>query len=154
MPFLRVVSPVELDEFEQQRLAALSQQNRPPGPNDLGHYVRMRLEQFRNFRNSGQNPLNERLLRAQRMFEGQYDPSKLAEIRKFGGSEVYWRIVAFKCRGATPLLRDVSLGADRPWTITPQPDPPVPSEIMVNIVQLIQAEAAQMRMANEAVMPS
>lgn len=153
-PFLRVVSPGELDTLEQQRLAALSQQNRPPSPTDLGHFVRMRWEAFRNFRNSGQNPLNERLLRSQRMFEGQYDPSKLAEIRRFGGSEVYSRIVAVKCRGATALLRDVYLGPERPWTIEPEPDPPVPPEIMVSIVNLIQAEAAQIRMSGQPVMPS
>ena len=98
---------------------------------------------MRNHRNQNRNPLNERLLRAQRMFEGQYDPSKLAEIRKFGGSEVYSRIVAVKCRGATSLLRDVYLGAERPWSIDPQPDPPVPPEIMASIAQLISSEAGE-----------
>ena len=70
---------------------------------------------FRNHRNTGNDPLNYRLLRAQRMFEGKYDPEKLAAIKAFGGSEVYARIVATKCRGATGLLRDVYLGPDRPW---------------------------------------
>jgi hypothetical protein len=153
-PFLRVVSPADLDAQDQQRLAAASAAARPTGPNDLGHFVRGRWEAFRNARNSGQNPLNERLLRAQRMFEGQYDPSKLAEIRRFGGSEVYARIVSVKCRGATALLRDVYLGPQRPWTIDPQPDPPVPPEIMVNILHLIQIEAEQMRMAGQGILPS
>jgi hypothetical protein len=147
--FLRVVSPAQLDLQEQQRLAQLSQANRPVQPADLGHYIRGRWDAMRNHRNSNRNPLNERLLRAQRMFEGQYDPSKLAEIRKFGGSEVYARIVAVKCRGATSLLRDVYLGADRPWTIDPQPDPPVPPEIMATITQLIATEAGQMHMAGQ-----
>ena len=142
--FLRVVSPAQLDEQEQATLAAQSQARRPVQPQDLGSFIRERWNAMRNHRNSNRNPLNERLLRAQRMFEGQYDPSKLAEIRKFGGSEVYSRIVAVKCRGATSLLRDVYLGADRPWSIDPQPDPPVPPEIMTSITQLIASEAAQM----------
>src|SRR5262245_12256755 len=98
---------------------------------------------FRNHRNEGVNSLNSRLLRAQRMFEGQYEPSKLAEIRKFGGSEVYSRMVAVKCRGATALLRDVYLGPERPWSIEPQPDPPVPPAVVANIAQLIAGEVVQ-----------
>jgi hypothetical protein len=98
---------------------------------------------MRNHRNSGANPLNERLLRAQRMFEGQYDPTKLQEIRRFGGSEVYSRMVAVKCRGATALLRDVYLGAERPWSIEPQPDPPVPANIKASIATLLATEAMQ-----------
>lgn len=107
---------------------------------------------FRNHRSSGDNPLNERLLRAQRMFEGKYDPGKLMEIKKFGGSEVYSRLVAVKCRGATSLLRDVYLGAERPWNITPQPDPPVPPEVRANIMQLLAAEMAGMQEAGQPVM--
>lgn len=140
--FLRVISPAELDQRtieENARLRGPAQQT----PDDLGHYIRTRWDAMRNHRNSNRNPLNERLLRAQRMFEGQYDPSKLAEIRKFGGSEVYSRIVAVKCRGATSLLRDVYLGAERPWSIDPQPDPPVPPEIMSSIAQLIASEAGE-----------
>src|SRR5262245_642233 len=145
--FLRVVSPAQLDAAEQQKLAELSQRNRPVAPHDLGYFIRRRWEAMRNHRNSGPNPLNERLLRAQRMFEGQYDPSKLQAIRLFGGSEVYSRTVAVKCRGATALLRDVYLGAERPWSIDPQPDPPVPPEIMASIAGLLATEAAQMVVA-------
>ena len=121
--FLRVVTPAELDQRDQDDLAARQNAGAQPRPDDLGSFIRSRWNAMRNHRNSNRNPLNERLLRAQRMFEGQYDPSKLAEIRRFGGSEVYSRIVAVKCRGATSLLRDVYLGADRPWSIDPPAGP-------------------------------
>src|ERR1700688_482536 len=122
--FLRVVSPDELNQQDQARLAAASEASRPPAPTstDLGAYIRQRWQAFRNHRNQGNNTIADRLLRAQRMFEGKYDPEKLAEIKKFGGSEVYSRLVAVKCRGASALLRDVYLGSDRPWSIDPQPD--------------------------------
>ena len=153
--FLRVVSPAELDDREKARLAALSAQNRPTrDPQvDLGAYVRQRWMAFRNHRNHGNNSLNGRLLRAQRMFEGKYDPDKLVEIKKFGGSEVYSRLVAVKCRGATSLLRDVYLGAERPWTIDSQPDPPVPPEVKAAILQLLTVELATQEQAGQAVMP-
>lgn len=104
---------------------------------------------FRNHRNTGLDPLNERLLRAQRMFEGRYDPEKLREIAKFGGSSVYSRLVATKCRGATSLLRDVYLGSERPWDIQPQPDPPVPPEVMSSIIQLVSTEAQTMQASGQ-----
>lgn len=153
-PLLRVVSPAELDEQERQRLALHSAANRPgatPVP-DLGNHVRQRWTVFRNHRNQGNNPINDRLLRAQRMFEGKYDPEKLNEIKKFSGSEVYSRLVAVKCRGATSLLRDVYLGADRPWGVEPQPDPPVPPEVRASIVQLLAAEVANLRQGGQPIM--
>lgn len=107
---------------------------------------------FRNHRNQGNNQINDRLIRAQRMFEGKYDPEKLVQIKRFGGSEVYSRLVAVKCRGASALLRDVYLGADRPWDIAPQPDPPVPPEIQASIVQLVATEAASAQQAGQPVM--
>lgn len=150
---LRVVSPDDLDAQERQRLAELSEENKPQPVADLGAYVRERWSILRNHRNTGDNAINERLLRAQRMFEGRYDPAKLHEIRKFGGSEVYSRLAAVKCRGATSLLRDVYLGADRPWSIDAQDDPPVPPDVRGNIVQLLAAEVANMQMAGQPVMP-
>lgn len=150
---LRVVSPADLDSQEQTRLAASSEANRPQPAQDLGAYVRQRWMAFRNHRNQGNNPLNFRLLRSQRMFEGKYDPEKLAEIKKFGGSEVYSRLVAVKCRGATSLLRDVYLGPDRPWDIEPQPDPPVPPEIKASILQLVSTEVGTLQQAGQPTSP-
>jgi len=152
--FLRIVSPSDLDTNDAMNLATLTRAAQPMLPDDLGHFVRQRWELFRNHRNSGVNPLNERLLRSQRMFEGQYDPTKLAEIRKFGGSEVYSRMVAVKCRGATSLLRDVYLGPERPWSIDPEPDPPVPGDIMAHIAQLVQTEAMTLRQQGQPIMQS
>ena len=152
-PFLRIVSPADLDAAEATRLAALSELNKPPPAADLGAFVRRRWEAFRNHRNSGDNPINERLLRAQRMFEGRYDPSKLSEIRRFGGSEVYSRLVAVKCRGANSLLRDVYLGSERPWTLSPPPDPEVPDAIRGQITQLVQSEAQNAQLHGQNIDP-
>lgn len=151
---LRVVSPAELDQQDREHLAALSDASRPQRgarPSDLGAYVRQRWQMFRLMRNSGYDPLNYRLLRAQRMFDGRYDPDKLRMIKEFGGSEVYSRLVAVKCRGATSLLRDVYLGADRPWDIEPQRDPPIPPDVRANIMQLLSVEVATLRQGGKPV---
>jgi hypothetical protein len=85
------------------------------------------------------------------MFEGKYDASKLSQIQAFGGSEVYSRIVANKSRGATALLRDVYMGPERPWSLRPVADPPIPPEIRTSILQLIATEVQTMQMAGQPV---
>lgn len=120
---------------------------------NLAGYVRTQWEQMRRHRNSAAG-WSERLLSAMRAFNGQYDAAKLAEIKKFGGSEVYARIIAMKCRGASSLLRDVYLTPDRSWAVEPPSDPDVPPEIIAKILQLIQSEVQSMMSQGQQVPPS
>ena len=153
--FLNIVSGSDLDQRDRDRASAAAEARKratEPDTQDLGAYIRQRWQVFRNHRNTGIDPLNERLLRAQRMFEGRYDESKLQQIKLFGGSQVYARLVAVKCRGATSMLRDVYLGPDRPWDIQPEPDPPVPQAIQQNILTLIQTEVGTQQAAGQPVM--
>lgn len=147
-----MVSPAQLDEQDRVSAQARVSANKPPETQDLAAYIRQRWTVFRNHRNTGNNPLNQRLLRAQRMFEGKYDPEKLTQIQQFGGSEVYARIVAGKCRGATALLRDVYLGPDKPWDIQSQPDPPIPPGVIQSVEQLIAVEAGTLQQAGAPVL--
>lgn len=153
---LRVVGNDELHQQgveEAAATAATRQGGETATPTDLASYIRGLWTIFRNHRNTGDGSgnLNERLLRAQRMFEGKYDPAKLAEIRKFGGSQVYSRLVAVKCRGATSLLRDVYLGPDRPWDIEPENDPPIPPDVTANVLQLVAVEVQTQQQAGTQV---
>jgi hypothetical protein len=93
---------------------------------------------MRNFRNTER--ISERLIAALRVFRGQYDQTKLQDIRKFGGSEVYARVTGTKCRAATALLRDVFLGGERPWEIAPTPVPTLPDEIKTAVDELVLTE--------------
>lgn len=64
------------------------------------------------------------MLRAYRQRRGEYEPEVLAEIRKFGGSEIYVRLTDVKCRAAEAWIRDVLMpSGDRPWTLDPTPVP-------------------------------
>jgi hypothetical protein len=75
-----VVSPADLDEQERSETGGLSDQavrGRRWPTSVISSWQRWMA--FRNHRNTGVNPLSERLLRAQRMFEGKYDPEKLVE---------------------------------------------------------------------------
>jgi hypothetical protein len=140
---LQVIPPAALEQQLQQqaldKAQANQQQQDQQAPPDLVGYIKGQFEIFRNHRNTSAGWSN-RLIDALRIFNGQYDPNKLNEIRKFGGSEVYARIIAQKCRAASSLLRDIYLGQDQAWSIRPPSDPDVPSEILQNIDQLMQHE--------------
>lgn len=152
---LRVIPGPQLEEqiaakdkadYEARQAAAQPSETE----NNLASHVRTLWEQMKRHRTSNAG-WSQRLIDAMRTFKGEYDPTRLQEIRKFGGSEIYARVVAMKCRGSSSLLRDVYLTADRPWDIDPPADPDVPIEIVDKIGQLIDMELQQMQMAGQQV---
>src|SRR4249920_3541233 len=139
---LQVVPPAALEAHLQEQARARSAAAAPqqqPAPPQLAGYVRSQFEIMRNHRNTAAGWSN-RLLAALRTFNGQYDPAKFNEITKFGGSQVYARLTAQKCRAASSLLRDVYLGPDKPWSIQPPASPEVPPEIISKIDALMAHE--------------
>lgn len=133
---LRVVSNADMDAAEA---AAQAQATTTTQYTGLLGFIRNEWSIMRRHRDTAVG-WTERLLAAFRAFNGVYDPAKLAEIRKFGGSEVYARLIAAKCRGASSLLRDVYLGADRAWGLEPEADPEVPQDVQQAIFTLTQGE--------------
>jgi hypothetical protein len=135
----RVVKPENVQQVmdaSKQTTAYVPQ----PEESQLVAHIRSAMTEMRNFRNA--EGIAERLLNGLRTYKGMYDPAKLTEIKQYGGSEVYARVTASKCRGATALLRDVFLGPERPWDITPTPVPEIPNSIDESIQQLVSVEVA------------
>ena len=153
---LRVVGPNELDAHLKSRdaeAAAIedSAAKKEPEYGNLEGYIRRKLDAFQRHRDNQAAGWSERLLHALRVFNGEYDASKLAEIERFGGSTAYARIVAMKCRGASSLLRDVYLSPDRPWGLDASDDPEIPEDIVRSIQQLVQVEIQTMAAAGKPV---
>lgn len=149
---LQIVSNAQLDQQE----AALFEQTEASKQKDLvedqlAAHIRARMTDMRNFRNA--EGISERLLNALRTYKGMYDTGKLAEIRTFGGSEVYARVTSTKCRAATALLRDVYLSQERPWDVEPTPVPQIPNAVEQDIQQLVNVEVATMMQAGQPVDP-
>ncbi|MFN7881701.1 MAG: hemophilus-specific protein [bacterium] len=153
---VRVVSPGQLAAMEQEKEArarAAREARLQPAYEELAAYVRRQFDIMRRHRDGGQG-WTTRMLEALRMFNGEYEPDKLAKIRAFGGSEVYARIVAAKCRGATALLRDIYLGSgERPWAVEPTPEPTVPDDARAKVDELVAAEVAAASMAVQSGLP-
>lgn len=141
-PLLRVVSPVALTQHEQTVAKEAAPVPDEMVMDELAKHIRTEWEVMRNHRNSAVG-WNERLLHAQRVFNGQYSAQQLADIKKFGGSEVFARVIALKARGAAALLREVYLGNDRPYSVEASPEPTLPDDIMSSVTALVNMEAQQ-----------
>lgn len=141
---LRVVSgpalEAQIKQQDEDRAAASKPKTDELQQTNLAAHIRTQYEIMSNHRNNATSGWANRLLSALRTFNGQYDPSQLAAIKQFGGSEIYARLIAMKCRGASALLRDVYLSADRPWGLKPPEDPDIPPQIQQSIGQLVQGE--------------
>lgn len=141
---LRIVSPDELTRQEadasrskieaEDRFKAQSLWD-----SNLAAYVDGEFQRFQRHRDGGSG-WSDRLVDAMRVFKGEYTPTKLAEIRQFGGSEIYARVIAGKCRSASSLLRDVYLNTEKPWALEPSPDPKLPDDILGQIQTLVTTE--------------
>src|SRR5262245_19006586 len=96
---LRVVSNSQLEAVQQAEDEARRQAEIRPNQQQyvgLAGYIRTQWNMMVRHRNTIAG-WSDRLLDAMRTFNGVYSPQKLAEIRRFGGSEVYCRLVAAKC---------------------------------------------------------
>ena len=148
MPVLSIVSPSQLTEQEAEadRLRVASEDAAAANATVNSSLVSFIDNQFGIMarHRDGSQGWSDRLTTAMRVFNGQYDVSKLMEIRRFGGSEIYARLVAAKCRGATSLLRDVYLANEKPWGLEATPDPTLPDDIMANVMSLVQVEIQTM----------
>ena len=121
--------------------------------NSLVSFIDNKFSQFSRHRD-GASGWTDRLTNAMRVFSGQYDSQKLAEIKRFGGSEIYARLVATKCRGATSLLRDVYLNTEKPWGLRPTPSPTLPEDIMQSVLELVQVEVGTMQRLGQQLEPA
>lgn len=149
---IRAVNANQLALAEQQEQNAIDEARAAAATQDLtglASHVRTQFDIMKRHRTNSQSGWNERLLSAQRAFKGEYDSTKLREIQMFGGSQIYARIIAMKCRGASALLRDVYMSPERPWGLNPPDDPDVPQEIQDSIRQLVMSEVATNQQAGQ-----
>ncbi len=154
---LRIVSPDALTAHEAANDKTRAEaEDRAKGQgqvaDNLVAFIDGQFSRFQRHRNSAAG-WSDRMVAAMRVFNGEYDPGQLMAIRQFGGSEVYARLIATKCRGASSLLRDVYLNVERPWGLSATPDPTLPDNIMDSLTGLVQVEVANMQRLGEEPTP-
>jgi hypothetical protein len=140
---IRVVSDAEMQQTERRAAedsaeAARDANNRPILQGLAGYVNQCWTDAY-----DAKQAVLPRLQKAHRARIGKYDPAKLAMIREFGGSEVYLRVIANKCRILESWLKDVYLGqTDKPWTLAASPKPSVPADVEKEVRAQLAREIA------------
>ena len=139
---LRVVSVEELAAAEEQERSnerAFADTQSSLVLDNLAHHIRTEFSRFRRHRT--ERGIDTRIMDCLRTYRGEYSSDKLAAIKEFGGSEVYSRVSAVKCRGATALLKDIYL-SHQTWGVAPTSEPSIPQDLVDAVTQLVDAEVA------------
>lgn len=135
LTFLRVVGNDDLarQEREATEQALVERQNQPLMLGIVAH-----LKQCWEAAKRAKNPIETIMLSAMRQRNGEYDPSKLQQIREQGGSEVFMMITEVKCRAAESWLRDILLEqGGPPWDLETSPIPNLSPRQMSEVEQIL-----------------
>lgn len=90
------------------------------------------------------NLIEEKLLESLRRRRGVYADSKLKQIQKQGGSEIYMQITGIKCRAASAWIKNVMLQpGERVFSIDPTPVPDKAESVDVVVKQLMMQAQQQ-----------
>jgi len=141
---VRVVSPDGLRKMEEEDRRKNEEYQDIPPISSLASSLRSKWQAALS---SKQSEMDERLLQCRRQRSGEYDPTVLNEIKKFGGSTVFMLITSVKCRAAAAWIRDVLIRAgEKPWNIEPTPLPTLPKEDEDKIQEEVLAETTELMM--------
>lgn len=145
-----VTSASQLELEDQARKDADKRQN-SQFIQALAAHAKKRWELVRDSRSA----VEKRLSQCLRQRNGEYDPEKLADIRKQGGSEIYMNLTSVKTRGASSWLRDTLLGtgSEKPWSLDHTPIPDLPPDVVNKVHQQLTQLVMQYMQQNGAAPP-
>jgi len=125
-------------DLERESQKRNSEMQATPVIQGLAAHARKRWESAR----EAKRTIEERMLQCLRQRNGEYDPDKLADIKRQGGSEIYIQLTSVKCRAATSWLRDTLLGTgtDKPWSLEATPEPTLPPELIQELMASMQQQ--------------
>ena len=128
-------------QLEDEARAASDKSQAKPIIQSLAAHVRERWEEAKDAKRDVEERMVDNLTRRR----GQYDSQKLAQIRSFGGSEIFMGITSVKCRAACAWLRDTLMGTglDRPWQLEHTPEPELPPDVTMRLQQAFMQQAYQ-----------
>lgn len=108
-----------------------------------------RIKTAYNRAKEGRLAVEQDMLEAMYARRGEYTPKQLAKIQEEGQPIIYMMLASGKMRQVESLMRDVLLGTgtDKPWTVTPTPDPELPPSAVAAAVQKLTMELQQAMMS-------
>lgn len=116
------------------------QESNPGFETRLGSYVRKCWDEAK----VAKAIITERLLKCERQRRGEYDPERLQEIDRVGGSDIFMMLTDVKCRAAESWIRDVMLNQqERVFDLKVSSYPDIPPEMRRGIVDQVRVEAEE-----------
>lgn len=143
-------SQLDAEDAAKQAADAAVLRQQIPVLSGLASHVRNCWEAARD----AKQPIERKMLKALRQRTGEYEPDKLAEIRKSGGSEIFMMLTETKCRGAESWLRDILLDEGMiPFDLKPTPMPDVPPDYEQKVTALVANQVIQAIQSNAQLSP-
>ncbi len=143
-------SQLDAEDAAKQAADAAALRQQIPVLSGLASHVRNCWEAARD----AKQPIERKMLKALRQRTGEYEPEKLAEIRKSGGSEIFMMLTETKCRGAESWLRDILLDEGMiPFDLKPTPMPDVPPDYEQKVTALVANQVIQAIQSNAQLSP-
>ena len=143
-------SQLDAEDAATQAARAAELRQQIPVLGGLAAHVRNCWEAARD----AKQPIERMMLKALRQRTGEYEPDKLNDIRKTGGSEIFMMLTETKCRGAESWLRDILLDEGMvPFDLKPTPIPDVPPDFEQKVTELIGQNVIQAIQSNQQLNP-
>lgn len=121
------------------------QESNPRFESRLGAYVRKCWDEAK----VAKTLITERLLKCERQRRGEYDPERLQEIQRMGGSDIFMMLTDVKGRAAESWIRDVMLNQqERVFDLKVSSYPDMPPEMRRGIVDQVRMEAEEFMAQN------
>lgn len=148
---MRIVSPAQVQAAEKAQADEKEAANQSIIESSLASFVSKQWESSK----SAKIKTGERMLKNLRQRMGEYSPSKLAEIKSQGGSEIFMMITNIKCRALVSWVNDILFQpGERPFECTPSPIPELPGFMLDEINAAVQQDAvAALQMTGMPITP-
>jgi len=133
---VRTMGNAQLNEIHKKEMADAKEQEKP-----MLIGVSAKLHTYWEAAKNAKWIIDERLARCIRLRKGRYEPSDLAAIKEFGGSEIFMMLTNVKTRSIESQIKDILLPAgEKPWGIDPTPMPELPSHVTERVIGMLQGE--------------
>lgn len=144
-----VASPEDIEKAHGEEMAAAAEQQKPDRLDPLVSYFMAIVQENLDHRQT--NGVDDALIDVAERVDSRYSDTKLAQIREYGGSEIYMGLTGVKRRSAVAWMGEVlTTDKNQLWRIEPTPLVSVPeklaqqmADLAVTRIKALQAEAQQ-----------
>ena len=132
---LKYQSPADVQAQEEQKERELEAERNPEVENMLSSLAQHVDKQWKNAREV-KKPIEEAMMKSTRQRKGEYEPTKLSQIREANQPEIFMNITDTKCRNAIAWIKDILLQqGERIFVVDPTELPDLPPEITAKVQQ-------------------